>query len=1153
MGRFRVEFARFACLLAFLFCLVGLPALTMPPPNAEDVAAYRQDGSLGRRVAAAKQLGNHRVAERLVARAQSRLVQMHSVKGGELPAPPPAWKGMPTKGTVKFFVLAIDFSDFPADPANTVASLQSKIFGEGDANAYPYESLRSFYRRSSYNQLDLTGTVLGWYRPAYPRANLGTDSLSRESLVKEAIAHFKAQGHDFSQYDNDGDGAIDYFSVIWTGPDNGWANFWWAYKTDWNDESFRVDGKKLDTYTWMWLSRPAGGAFSPRILIHETGHALGLPDYYDYNAELGPKGGCGGLDMMDANWGDHNAFSKFLLDWIQPTVVTRSAQGLSLRASGTSPDAILMVPEAANASLYHEYFLIQNRHRVGNDKDLPGDGMLIWHVDARLNDSGQDFRYDNSYAEHKLLRLMEADGLEEIEKGLWANAGDYWTQGMVFGPSSTPRSSRYDGTFTWMGLEGISVPAETMSLNVFTVAPDVTAPEGTPETPIGEAAEIHENRLTFSWGLGTVLDRESPLVAWQVQIGTAPGSADVFDGPATGNMSHTVSGMAQDGTTYFARVRARNGAGLWSAWSAPSQGVTYTVPVFPSSVLDTLGLRFRTFGDGLWTETGAVSHVGTSSAVSPSLTRGQVSHLETRLVGPGTLTYWVRTSCDPWDSLQVTRNGLPLGSFGGETPWTQQTLSIPDGVYTIRWTFRKDTSLSAGADRVWIDGVSYSGGVVPTLGSFSPAFGTPGSAVTLVGSGLTAAAQVAFNGTPARFREVTDGQLQVVVPAGATSGVVTVTTSAGSATSSAAFRVLNLEAIVPGVGRPGDTVLLSGSGFTGASLVAFNGVSTPFTVLSDSRIQTVVPAAATSGLVTVQVPTLTLVTPAPFMVLRVASLAPGAARPGDMVMIDGAGFTGTTRVAFNGTPATFTVLSDTRIQAAVPAGATSGAVSVSTPILTLVSPSSFAVVRVDRLSVSQVTAGGTFEVEGSGFALAESITLNGSAAAFTRISDTRLGVTVPAMATSGTLRLVVAGLVLEGPGLGVLNVLSFAPTAMRPGLSVEVAGSGFTGATRVTVNGVAATFTVLSDARLSLVVPDKATTGVISVTTAAGSASSASTLTVLDRRDLNGDGVVDLLDLALMARSFGLTVGHADFPTILDLNGDGVIDERDVKILFEGL
>jgi hypothetical protein len=63
--------------------------------------------------------------------------------------------------------------------------------------------------------------------------------------------------------------------------------------------------------------------------------------------------------------------------------------------------------------------------------------------------------------------------------------------------------------------------------------------------------------------------------------------------------------------------------------------------------------------------------------------------------------------------------------------------------------------------------------------------------------------------------------------------------------------------------------------------------------------------------------------------------------PGPLV---GQGFTGTTAVSLNGTPATFTVVSDTFIRATVPAGATSGYVTVTTPEGTLTSNVPFRVI-----------------------------------------------------------------------------------------------------------------------------------------------------------------------------------------------------------------
>jgi uncharacterized repeat protein (TIGR03803 family) len=59
----------------------------------------------------------------------------------------------------------------------------------------------------------------------------------------------------------------------------------------------------------------------------------------------------------------------------------------------------------------------------------------------------------------------------------------------------------------------------------------------------------------------------------------------------------------------------------------------------------------------------------------------------------------------------------------------------------------------------------------------------------------------------------------------------------------------------------------------------------------------------------------------------------------------GQGFTGTTSVSLNGAPATFTVVSDTYIRATVPAGATTGYVTVTTPSGTLTSNVPFHVIK----------------------------------------------------------------------------------------------------------------------------------------------------------------------------------------------------------------
>ena len=126
--------------------------------------------------------------------------------------------------------------------------------------------------------------------------------------------------------------------------------------------------------------------------MHETGHILGLPDYYDYDGSIGPKGGLGGWDMMDYNWGDHNAFSKYLLGWIDPVVISSGTHQIILPPSGTtsSDNTVLIMPNAVPDS-FGEFFLVQYREPgTGNDPLKTGlnKAVWIWHVDSTLSGGG---------------------------------------------------------------------------------------------------------------------------------------------------------------------------------------------------------------------------------------------------------------------------------------------------------------------------------------------------------------------------------------------------------------------------------------------------------------------------------------------------------------------------------------------------------------------------------------------------------------------------------------------------------------------------------------------------------------------------------------------------------------------------------------------
>jgi hypothetical protein len=148
--------------------------------------------------------------------------------------------------------------------------------------------------------------------------------------------------------------------------------------------------------------------------------------------------------------------------------------------------------------------------------------------------------------------------------------------------------------------------------------------------------------------------------------------------------------------------------------------------------------------------------------------------------------------------------------------------------------------------------------VAPTIGNVDPASAFVGDDVVISGTALQAVTGVSFNGTPATEFSVSPmGAVEAVVPTGATTGPVTVSTAGGDAVSPDNFTVLAgappvITSFGPPSGSVGDSVFINGANFTGTTAVAFNGVAaTTFFVVSDSAISAAVPEGASTGPISV--------------------------------------------------------------------------------------------------------------------------------------------------------------------------------------------------------------------------------------------------------------------------------------------------------------
>lgn len=119
--------------------------------------------------------------------------------------------------------------------------------------------------------------------------------------------------------------------------------------------------------------------------------------------------------------------------------------------------------------------------------------------------------------------------------------------------------------------------------------------------------------------------------------------------------------------------------------------------------LDYPGLDWRP--DGPWYGQTLISNDGEDALQSPNIDDGEDAELSLELTGPGQLSFFYRCDCEDefYDFFICTLDGNEEFSVSGLVEWTEHTITIPTGTHTVSWEYRKDASVSSGADSIWID------------------------------------------------------------------------------------------------------------------------------------------------------------------------------------------------------------------------------------------------------------------------------------------------------------------------------------------------------------------------------------------------------------------------------------------------------------------
>lgn len=227
------------------------------------------------------------------------------------------------------------------------------------------------------------------------------------------------------------------------------------------------------------------------VLAHEFGHDIGLPDLYDTNGSTqGYSYGVGDWCLMGSgSWNAKNgeldgespsnisAWGRLFLGWSDVTNIVASGPGT---INNTSYPGDMYRIWAKGDENTDEYYLVELREIRNDqlfDEAIPGEGVLIWHVDEGKVDSTIDINSVNDDSSRLGVELEQADGLYEIKK---ANSGGdhgdvydvfFGTVGSHNHFTAVPHKLNYsnlnDANYNYVDVLNIDITGSTATFDIY--------------------------------------------------------------------------------------------------------------------------------------------------------------------------------------------------------------------------------------------------------------------------------------------------------------------------------------------------------------------------------------------------------------------------------------------------------------------------------------------------------------------------------------------------------------------------------------------------------------------------------------------------------------------------------------------------------------
>ena len=307
------------------------------------------------------------------------------------------------------------------------------VKSEGSAQKYFYDASNGQYQP----EFDIVGPVTLSQNMAYYGANDGNGNDVHPALMVAEACELVNGSVDFTQYDNDNDGVVDFVYVYYAGygeADGGDANTIWPHAWQVSAEKqLKLDGKKIDVYAcsneldYITNVHTGIGTF-----CHEFSHVLGLPDLYATNGASHKT--LDSWDIMDC--GSYNnecntpptysAYERFYMGWLTPRLIVES-ENVVLDELQNSNSALL-ISTTDNHNLVGTnpspttFYILENRQQKAWDEFLPWSGMMLTKI--QYNSNKWYNNVVNNTASSMGVDLIEADGITDKTK-----AGDLFPAG----------------------------------------------------------------------------------------------------------------------------------------------------------------------------------------------------------------------------------------------------------------------------------------------------------------------------------------------------------------------------------------------------------------------------------------------------------------------------------------------------------------------------------------------------------------------------------------------------------------------------------------------------------------------------------------------------------------------------------------------------